>query len=120
MLADRFPAWTCGCLTRTSSKCMPLTTFGNQDLGIKRQDHAQRIITHLTSIYAPELHSQLQLAAGDASSADQKGPQITLCVEGNISAGKSTFLGYITNNNEELQGTLGVRCLYLAAWWRRI
>ncbi|KAF6264466.1 hypothetical protein COO60DRAFT_1634365 [Scenedesmus sp. NREL 46B-D3] len=68
-----------------------------QDLGIKRQDHAQRIVTHLTSVYAPKLHTQLEAAAA-ASSAEG----------GNISAGKSTFLGYITNNNAELQDALGV------------
>jgi hypothetical protein len=52
---------------------------------------------------------QLEAAAA-ASSAEgsEARPAITFCVEGNISAGKSTFLGYITNNNEELQEALGV------------
>ncbi|WIA28596.1 hypothetical protein OEZ86_011136 [Tetradesmus obliquus] len=81
-----------------------------QELGIKRQDHAQRIVTHLTSVYAPELHMQLEAAAAAAGSAEgaEPRPAITFCVEGNISAGKSTFLGYITNNNEELREALGV------------
>lgn len=81
-----------------------------QELGIKRQDHAQRIVTHLTSVYAPELHMQLEAAAAAAGSAEgaEPRPAITFCVEGNISAGKSTFLGYITNNNEELRDALGV------------
>jgi hypothetical protein len=85
------------------------TALHLQELGIKRQDHAQRIVTHLTSVYAPELHMQLEAAAA-ASSAEgsEARPAITFCVEGNISAGKSTFLGYITNNNEELQEALGV------------
>jgi polynucleotide 5'-kinase involved in rRNA processing len=83
-----------------------------QELGIKRQ-YARRIVTHLTSVYAPELHSQLEEASASSSSssaadAGDSRPAITFCVEGNISAGKSTFLGYITNNNEELQDALGV------------
>jgi hypothetical protein len=80
-----------------------------QELGIKRQDHAQRIAAHLTSVYAPELHMQLEAAAAARRAEGvEPGPAITFCVEGNISAGKSTFLGYITNNNQELQEALGV------------
>jgi polynucleotide 5'-kinase involved in rRNA processing len=85
-----------------------------QELGIKRQ-FARRIVTHLTSVYAPELHTQLEEASASSSSAAadgiDAGPAITFCVEGNISAGKSTFLGYITNNNVELQEALGVSVL---------
>lgn len=77
-----------------------------QGYGIRRQDHAQRIIRHLTSLYAPELLKQLQ--ADDAAADKQGRPGITFCVEGNISAGKSTFLGYITQGNEQLQQELGV------------
>jgi hypothetical protein len=87
-------------------------------LGIRRQDHAQRIITHITSVYAPDLHSEMQAMAAAATSAGgvplpqaTPRPDVTLCVEGNISAGKSTFLGYITANNEDLQRELGVRFL---------
>jgi len=49
----------------------------------------------------------------EAAAGTKVGPEITFCVEGNISAGKSTFLGYITNNNPDLQQELGVssRCL---------
>jgi polynucleotide 5'-kinase involved in rRNA processing len=83
-----------------------------QELGIKRQ-FARRIVTHLTSVYAPELHTQLEEAAASSSATDDAGPAITFCVEGNISAGKSTFLGYITNNNKELQEALGVSVLEL-------
>eukprot|EP00878_Enallax_costatus_P013182 GHUV01013779.1.p1 GENE.GHUV01013779.1~~GHUV01013779.1.p1 ORF type:complete len:438 (+),score=151.09 GHUV01013779.1:893-2206(+) len=78
-----------------------------QGYGIKRQDCAQRIVRHLTSLYAPELAKQLQAADAAADTA-VRGPGLTFCVEGNISAGKSTFLGYITEGNEELQHELGV------------
>jgi len=91
-----------------------------QELGIRRQDHAQRIVHHITAVYAQDLHLQLmqqqqqqqqwQLEEAAAAAPITKvGPEITFCVEGNISAGKSTFLGYITNNNPDLQQELGVR-----------
>eukprot|EP00879_Flechtneria_rotunda_P004595 GHRR01004851.1.p1 GENE.GHRR01004851.1~~GHRR01004851.1.p1 ORF type:complete len:580 (+),score=187.65 GHRR01004851.1:155-1894(+) len=79
-----------------------------QGLGIRRQDHAQRIVSHITLVYAPELHNRLHPQSEAEQQQQQPQPKITFCVEGNISAGKSTFLGYITNNNEELQHTLGV------------
>lgn len=48
------------------------------------------------------------MQAADAAADSQNRPGITFCVEGNISAGKSTFLNYITQDNEELQQELGV------------
>lgn len=83
-----------------------------QELGIKRQDHAQRIVKHITAKFDQDLYSRLQEFEGmfvqDKQGGLIKTPPLTLCVEGNISAGKSTFLQYITNKNEELQQLLGV------------
>lgn len=77
-----------------------------QDLGIKRQDHAKSIVKHITAKFDQNLYSKLQ--EFEVVSSDSRGLPLTLCVEGNISAGKSTFLQYITNNNEELRQQLGV------------
>jgi polynucleotide 5'-kinase involved in rRNA processing len=84
-----------------------------QKLGIKRQDHAQRIVKHITAKFNQDLYSRLQEFEGLYVPDNRGGlvsttTPLTLCVEGNISAGKSTFLQYITNNNEELQQQLGV------------
>lgn len=83
-----------------------------QKLGIKRQDHAQRIVKHITAKFDQDLYSRLQEFEGlyvpDSRGGLVTTTPLTLCVEGNISAGKSTFLQYITNNNEELQQQLGV------------
>ena len=62
-----------------------------QDLGIRRVDHANKIINYIQEHYAGQL------------------PLLTFCVEGNISAGKSTFLDYIRQGNEQLAGELEVR-----------
>jgi hypothetical protein len=113
-----------------------------QVLGIRRADHASRIVRHITARYEPDLHTRLASSEGDAllgidssggadgssdgsssggsGSSSGKGgrskgasssPDVTLCVEGNISAGKSTFLQYITAGHEELQQQLGVSVL---------
>lgn len=83
-----------------------------QKLGIKRQDHAQRIVKHITAKFDQDLYSRLQEFEGlyvpDSRGGLVTTTPLTLCVEGNISAGKSTFLQYITNNNETLQQQLGV------------
>jgi hypothetical protein len=79
-----------------------------EELGIKRQDHAQRIVKHITAKFDGDLHSRLQEFEGLMPAEGLGTLPLTLCVEGNISAGKSTFLEYITNNNEELQQQLGV------------
>jgi polynucleotide 5'-kinase involved in rRNA processing len=79
-----------------------------KELGIKRQDHAQRIVKHITAKFDGDLHSRLQEFEGLMPVEGLGTLPLTLCVEGNISAGKSTFLEYITNNNEELQQQLGV------------
>lgn len=81
-----------------------------QGLGIRRQDHAQRIVKHITAKFDGDLHSRLQEfeGAGQGGVVNLPPTPLTLCVEGNISAGKSTFLQYITNNNEDLQRQLGV------------
>lgn len=98
------PHAACKCPHRCSAAAVLL----QEELGIKRQDHARRIVQHITAKFDGDLHSRLQEFEGvpllDVSSTTP----LTLCVEGNISAGKSTFLQYITNNNEELQQQLGV------------
>jgi hypothetical protein len=75
-----------------------------QGLGIRRQDHAKSIVKHITAKFDQNLYSKLQ----EFEVLDPRVLPLTLCVEGNISAGKSTFLQYITNNNEELKQQLGV------------
>jgi hypothetical protein len=102
--------WQGGCtlLELTADCCADLL----QGLGIRRQDHAQRIVKHITAKFDQNLYSRLQEFEGlyvqDSRGGLITTPPLTLCVEGNISAGKSTFLQYITNNNEELQQQLGV------------
>lgn len=65
---------------------------------------------HITAKFDGDLHSRLQEfeGAGHGGVVNLTPTPLTLCVEGNISAGKSTFLQYITNNNEDLQRQLGV------------
>ena len=51
-------------------------------------------------------------AEGGASSSKPNG-RVTLCMEGNISAGKSTFLRWVASGNPELEEILEV-CLCFA------
>ena len=70
------------------------------DIGIRRQ-HCQNIVRHLAEAQQD----------GEAAAAALANPnrRITLCVEGNISAGKSSFLQRILKGSVELRDIVEVR-----------
>lgn len=70
------------------------------DVGIRRQ-HGQNIVRHLAEAQQD----------GEAAAAALANPKrrITLCVEGNISAGKSSFLQRILKGSVELRDIVEVR-----------
>ena len=70
------------------------------DVGIRRQ-HGQNIVRHLA-----EMHTDGKAAAAALANPKRR---ITLCVEGNISAGKSSFLQRILKGSVELRDIVEVR-----------
>jgi hypothetical protein len=75
-----------------------------QEVGIRRQDHRQKVVDYIQKNFASGAWAQAtaEAAAAAAAAAGPGRPfvtspsMLTFCVEGNISAGKSTFLQYIT------------------------
>lgn len=61
-------------------------------MGIRNKNYAGKIAAHLETL-GPDEESR-----GDEQEQQQqqRKPRVTLCVEGNISAGKSTFLKMMT------------------------
>ena len=78
-----------------------------QDVGLGKKAHADAIADFVKqTAIASSSASSASSAASSAqrrTSGSPRGGQITLCVEGNISAGKSTFLGDIIEGSEMLK-----------------
>ncbi len=70
------------------------------DVGIRKQ-HCQNIVRHLA-----ELQRDDETAAAALANPNRR---ITLCVEGNISAGKSSFLQRILKGSVELRDIVEVQ-----------
>ncbi|KAL8162430.1 hypothetical protein V2J09_013919 [Rumex salicifolius] len=80
-----------------------MVEYLQSDVGIVHRNHAESITTFIKESVDEELKD-------DGSSSDVK-PQkkrITLCVEGNISVGKTTFLQRIANETLELRDLVEV------------
>ena len=72
--------------------------------GVRNRDHSSRIPSHVAGIKQKE-----------TLLPTQKRQNVTLCVEGNISSGKSTFLEELRKGSLELKDTIEVLPL-----WRRL
>jgi hypothetical protein len=79
-----------------------LAEYLHRDVGLSKKAHADAIAEYV----------KLTLAVDAARTIGApRGGQITLCVEGNISAGKSTFLADIIQGSETLQVTCNLALL---------
>ena len=65
-----------------------LTHYLNNDVGIFHKHHCLSIADHIAN-YVDEMESH---ESGSSSNVTRKSKKVTLCVEGNISVGKTTFL----------------------------
>jgi len=68
------------------------------------------IRSHHCSVIATDIKQKVDEEVADAEgpSTSCKSGHVTLCVEGNISAGKSTFLNWVAQGHPELDGMLEV------------
>jgi len=68
------------------------------------------IRSHHCSVIATDIKQKVDEEVADAEgpSTSCKSGRVTLCVEGNISAGKSTFLNWVAQGHPELDGMLEV------------
>ncbi len=68
------------------------------------------IRSHHCSVIATDIKQKVDEEVADAEgpSTSRKSGRVTLCVEGNISAGKSTFLNWVAQGHPELDGMLEV------------
>ena len=78
--------------------CLPDLVQG--EIGIRNKRHCTDIVKHLADL---EMPSQNQEEA-----ERRKRNKVTLCVEGNISAGKSTFLQKLLKSSVELRDIIEV------------
>ena len=67
---------------------------------------------HHCTVIATDIKEKVdqELAEAGGPSTSQQPSRVTLCVEGNISAGKSTFLNWVAQGHPELDGLLEVCC----------
>ena len=88
--------------TDDDASLTPLSTTPQDEVGVRRGDYATKIATHVATLPEPE--------ADDASTTPARGTdrRVTLCVEGNISAGKSSFLRFLADECVELQDVVEV------------
>ena len=87
---------------RKTARVEPLLRLLQEKAGIRSQ-HCAVIATDIKQ----KVDEEIAEAGGPSTS--RKSPRVTLCVEGNISAGKSTFLNWVAQGHPELQGMLEVR-----------
>ena len=96
---------------------MTAFSYVQTDVGIRKQ-HCQNIVRHLA-----ELQRDDDTAAAALANPNRR---ITLCVEGNISAGKSSFLQRILKGSVELRDIVEVhtrmslfklRLYHAQVWW---
>lgn len=68
------------------------------------------IRSHHCSVIATDIKQKVDEEVADAEgpSTSRRSGRVTLCVEGNISAGKSTFLNWVAQGHPELDGMLEV------------
>ncbi|DBB02914.1 TPA: hypothetical protein ACH3X1_013516 [Trebouxia sp. C0004] len=68
------------------------------------------IRSHHCSVIATDIKQKVDEDVADAEgpSISRRSGRVTLCVEGNISAGKSTFLNWVAQGHPELDGMLEV------------
>ncbi|KAK9902878.1 hypothetical protein WJX75_009597 [Coccomyxa subellipsoidea] len=77
-----------------------MLTYLQGEIGIRNKRHCTDIVKHLADLETP---SQDQ-----AEAEQRKRNKVTLCVEGNISAGKSTFLQKLLKSSVELRDIIEV------------
>ena len=77
------------------------------------------IRSHHCSVIATDIKHKVDEEVADAGgpSTSRKSRRVTLCVEGNISAGKSTFLNWVAQGHPELDGMLEVGPLTETSSW---
>ena len=65
---------------------------------------------HLCGVIATDIKQKVDTEeeTTDGPSTSRRPRRVTLCVEGNISAGKSTFLNWVAQGHPELDGMLEV------------
>lgn len=81
-----------------------MVEFLQSSVGIIHRNHAESITTYIKESVDEDLKEDG--ADSDVKQAQKK--RITLCVEGNISVGKTTFLQRIANETLELQDLVEV------------
>ena len=74
------------------------------EVGVRHRSYASRIADHAAEVTAA--HEEGEAAPAPAPPAASR--RVTLCVEGNISAGKSSFLRFIADECVELQDVIEV------------
>lgn len=81
-----------------------LAKFLQEDVGLSKKAHADAIAEFVRQTVSSSLSDGEDAEeAPPRTSGSPRGEQITLCVEGNISAGKSTFLADIIDGSETLK-----------------
>jgi hypothetical protein len=97
----------------------PLKTSFQDEVGIRHGRYANKIADHVADIHWETSREQEDAAKaadeGDSGSSAERclraaaaDRRVTLCVEGNISAGKSSFLRFIADECVELQDVIEV------------
>lgn len=81
-----------------------LVKYLQRDVGLSKKAQADAIAEFVRlTVASPTRDGDDAEAASPRTSGSSRGRQITLCVEGNISAGKSTFLAEIIEGSEILK-----------------
>lgn len=77
-----------------------MVEYLQSSVGIIHKNHAESITSYVKHSVDEELKEQLD---SDKESSSRQKKKVTICVEGNISVGKSTFLQKIANERIELR-----------------
>ena len=83
------------------------------DIGIRNRRHCIDIVKHIAEL---EPDAGLDSGAQLGQDARRRKNKVTLCVEGNISAGKSTFLQKLLKSSVELRDIIEVPSILLMHW----
>lgn len=103
LTGNRSVQWQCTCLC--SCKCAAI----QDKIGIRK---------HHCTVIASDIKQKVdeETAEEGGASTSKASKRVTLCMEGNISAGKSTFLQWVASGNPELEEILEVCRLRPKQW----
>lgn len=93
---------------RLNADTTELQRFLFQVVGIRNSRHCRTVVDHISGLEWEAPSPAAEDGGIDSTSCPNKSGRITLAVEGNIGAGKSTFLNLMSDGSLELQDIVEV------------